>query len=110
MLFAVIVKGCDRVLEKDIVSAIMRYLKTEADCFCWKQHGSQFGTAGLPDIIVCFKGLFLALEVKRPGGKLTKLQEVTLNRIKDAEGHAYKVTSCDEVKEILKNIKDGLGE
>lgn len=35
--------------EKDIVAAIMRYLKTVPECFAWKQHGGQFGKAGLPD-------------------------------------------------------------
>jgi hypothetical protein len=29
-----------------------------------------------------------------------------LQRIKDAKGDAFKVTSVDEVKEILKNLND----
>ena len=92
------------MLEKDIVTAIMRYLKTVPDCFCWKQHGVQFGTAGLPDIIVCLGGRFVAFEVKQPTGKLTKLQESTIQKIKAAKGNAYKVTSVDEVKEIVSKL------
>ena len=42
--------------EKEITSAIMRYLKSVPRCFCWKEHGGMYGTAGLPDIICCIKG------------------------------------------------------
>lgn len=92
------------MLEKDIVNQIMGYLKTVPGCFCWKQHGGQYGTAGLPDIIACINGRFVAFEVKTPTGKLTKLQESTLLRIKKAQGIALKVTSLQEVREILKNL------
>jgi Holliday junction resolvase len=90
--------------ESDIVSAIMRYLKTLPECFCWKEHGGAYGTAGLPDIIVCLQGRFIAFEVKTETGKLTKLQESTLTKIKNAKGKAFKVTSVREVKEIIKSF------
>jgi hypothetical protein len=92
--------------EKDIVSAIMRYLKTVPDCFCWKEHGGMYGTAGIPDIIACIGGQFYAFEVKMLSGKLTKLQEITLQRIRKAKGKAYKVTSVEEVKSILERLED----
>jgi len=92
------------MLEKSIVTAILRYLKTVPYCFCWKQHCSQYGTSGLPDIICCLNGRFIAFEVKIPSGKLTKLQESTLQRINAAKGEAYKVTSLQEVKEIIESL------
>ena len=92
------------MLERDIVNQIMRYLKTVPRCFCWKQHGGQYGTAGLPDIICCIDGRFVAFEVKTPSGRLSKLQESMLTRINAAKGKAFKVTSVDEVKEILINL------
>jgi len=92
------------MLEKDIVAAIMRYLKTIPGCFAWKEHGGPHGTAGIPDIICCYDGRFVAFEVKTTLGKLTKLQEVTIERIRKAKGCAFKVTSVEEVKEILKNL------
>lgn len=91
--------------EKQIVAAIMRHLKTVPDCFCFKEHGGMYGTAGLPDIICCIGGRFVAFEVKQPSGKLTKLQEITIQRIKDAKGKAYKVSSVEEVKSILANLE-----
>ena len=92
------------MLEKEIVAQIMRYLKTLPCCFAWKTHGGMYGVAGLPDVICCYHGLFVGLEVKTPSGKLTKLQEATLHRIQAAKGQAFKVTSVDEVKEILHNL------
>ena len=92
------------MLERNIVAAIMRYLKTVPHCFCWKTHGGMYGTAGVPDIIICLNGRFVTMEVKTPTGKLTKIQEATLNRINDAKGYAFKVTSLQEAKEIIKSF------
>jgi penicillin-binding protein-related factor A (putative recombinase) len=93
-----------KMLEKDIVNSILKYLKSLPECFAWKEHGGMYGTSGIPDIIVCYRGKFVAFEVKTPSGKLTMLQEITLRKINAAKGNVYKVTSLQEVKEILKNI------
>ena len=90
--------------EKDITNAILRYLKTVPCCFAWKEHGGMYGTAGLPDIICCIKGRFVAFEVKTPSGKLTKLQEATIRKIRAAKGEAFKVTSVEDAKSILKRL------
>jgi len=92
------------MLEKDITNLILRYMKTVPDCFAFKEHGGMYGTAGLPDVICCIGGRFVALEVKVPGGRLTKLQETTLQKIQRAKGIAHKVTSLQEVKEIIQNL------
>ena len=89
------------MLEKDIVAAIMRWLRTVPHCFAWKEHGGMYGTAGVPDVICCLDGRFFAFEVKTPEGRLTKLQENTIQRIKDAGGHAFVVRSVDDVKAVL---------
>ena len=89
------------MLEKDIVTAIMRWLKTVPRCFAWKEHGGMYSTAGIPDVICCLDGRFFAFEVKTPEGRLTKLQEHTIQRIKDAGGHAFVVRSVDDVKAVL---------
>lgn len=94
------------MVEKDITNSILKYLKTVPDCFCWKEHGGMYGTAGLPDIICCINGRFIAFEVKTEKGKLTKLQEITIQRIQRAKGEAYKVTSLSEVQSILKLMEE----
>jgi len=90
--------------EKDIVTAILSHLKTVPRCFMWKTHGGMYGVAGIPDIIGCIQGRFVAFEVKTPSGQLTKLQESTLEKINSAKGAAFKVTSVDEVKVILHKL------
>lgn len=89
------------MLEKDIVAAILRHLKNRPRCFAWKTHGGMYGTAGIPDIIACVDGRFYAFEVKQPGGRLTRLQEVTLGKIQAAGGAALMVTSVEEVKAAI---------
>ena len=96
------------MLEKDIVKAILKYLKTVPNCFSWKEHGGMYGTAGIPDIICCYCGRFFAFEVKTETGKLTKLQESTIRKIKEAKGQAFKVTSVEEVKQILEHMEVNL--
>jgi VRR-NUC domain len=93
------------MLEKTITNKILKYLKSVDNCFCFKEHGGQYGTAGIPDIICCFNGRFVAFEVKTEKGRLTKLQEITIQNIKEAKGKAYKVTSVDEVKKILEQLE-----
>ena len=91
--------------EKNITNKILKYLKSLDNCFCFKEHGGRYGTSGIPDIICCFNGRFIAFEVKTEKGRLTKLQEITIQRIKEAKGKAFKVTSLEEVKNILENLE-----
>ena len=87
--------------EKSIENKIKQYLKTVEDLYFFKEHGGLYGTAGVPDIICCYKGRFIALEVKAPDGKATALQNATIRRIIGAGGIARIVRSLEEVKEIL---------
>ena len=90
--------------EKTITNQILKYLKSEPECFAFKEHGGIYGVSGIPDIICCYKGKFMAFEVKTPQGKLSKLQEITLKLINEAGGMAVKVTSLQEVKDVLKGV------
>ena len=90
-----------KMKEKTITNQILKYLKNLPECFAFKEHGGLYGTSGIPDIIVCYKGKFVAFEEK---GMLSKLQEMTIAKIQKANGMAFKVTSLEEVKEILKGV------
>ena len=90
------------MLERDIVAAIKKYLASlGGDVFFWKEHGGAYGTSGIPDIICCYKGRFLGLEVKLPSGKLTALQRRALDKINAAGGIARRVESVDDVKAVI---------
>ena len=93
-----------KMKEKAITNQILKYLKSLPECFAFKEHGGLYNTSGIPDIIVCYKGKFMAFEVKNERGKLSKLQEITIEKIRNAKGMAFKVTSLEEVKEILKGV------
>ncbi len=93
------------MLERDIVTVIKRYLASlGSDVFFWKEHGSVYGTNGVPDIICCYKGRFLGLECKLPGGRLTKLQKRTIEKINRAGGVACRVESVEDVKRVIERV------
>lgn len=90
--------------ESELVAKIMKELRKIPNLFCWKEHGGIYGTAGIPDIIVCAKGRFVALEVKLPGGSYgaTALQQKTIRDIQEAGGAAAVVRSVDEALQVVK--------
>jgi len=90
--------------EADLVRKILKRLKAEYDMGVWyKIHTGPFQERGVPDIIGCLRGKFIAFEVKTPENKdgVTNYQRLQLDRIKSAEGKAIVVTS---VKEVLKYL------
>ena len=93
------------VTEKAIVNSIKRYLEKLPECYIIKTHGSVY-VAGQPDILGCYQGRTLALEVKRPGGKPTKLQQAVLKKWEAAGAVVAVVTSVEEVKELLGGRRD----
>lgn len=64
--------------------------------------------SGVPDIICCLRGRFIALEIKRPNKKhtVTALQKVNIRRVHKAGGLAYVVSSVEEVDQILRSAND----
>ena len=68
--------------------------------------GVGFGRAGIPDIIGCMNGHFIAIECKAGKGKATALQERELNAIAAAGGFACLVdeTGLDELKQLLEKL------
>ena len=91
--------------EADIVKKILRFLKSVPGCFAWKEHGGMYGTAGIPDIICCFNGKFIAFEVKTETGKSTALQEATIRKILACGGEALIVRSVDEVRAVIVSLQ-----
>jgi Holliday junction resolvase len=92
--------------ESTITKDILNYLKKIPGCFAWKEHGGGYSQAGIPDIICCYKGRFVAFEVKTETGRLSKLQEYALRQINNAGGTAVKVTSLTDVIKILEGLND----
>ena len=95
------------MLERDVVAAIKKYLASlGSDVFFWKEHGGPYGTSGVPDIICCYKGRFLGLEVKLPTGTLTELQKREIDRINRAGGIASRVECVSDVQKIIAKVDE----
>lgn len=90
--------------EASLTARIREYLNSLDDSFFYKAKGDPRQRKGLPDLIGCYHGLFVGLEVKMPRNKrgLTKYQQETLLKIKRAGGKAYVVRSLADVKRVFK--------
>lgn len=88
--------------EAQVVSQITRWLTTLApDVWFMKTHGTMYGKAGVPDIIGCANGIFFAIEVKRPGGKTTPLQETCIEAIAMANGWVGVAYNLEEAQSLV---------
>lgn len=90
-------------IEKQTENKIKKYLK-EKNIYYFKHHGNKFSAVGVPDIIACHKGRFIALEVKAPHGKTSKLQDYHIEAIKRSGGIAHVVKTLEEVEDIIETI------
>lgn len=95
--------------EAALVKKIRGFLATVPECFFWKEHGGQYGTAGIPDIIVCWHGRFVAFEVKAGKNRPTKLQAATIEAIRKAGGTAAVVYSVEDVKRVFVETEAAYG-
>lgn len=61
------------------------------------------GRAGIPDIIACCNGRFIAFECKAGNNKPTALQEKEMTAIRKARGMAYVINEANlaDIKELL---------
>lgn len=86
--------------EANTVAAIRRAL-LDRGAFVVKLHGGPHQRAGLPDLVVIYRGRTYWFEVKQPGGRPTPLQAATIDAIRAAGGAAYVVTSVAEALRIV---------
>jgi Holliday junction resolvase len=67
-------------------------------------HG--YGRSGVPDVVCCYKGKFLAFECKAGKNKCTPLQLKEIDAIGMAGGEAYviKEDNVDLVRAVLEDV------
>lgn len=83
--------------EKQIETEIKQYIKDHGG-LCYKIHGGDlYQETGIPDLLVCWKGLFFGIEVKDPQGKPSVMQLAQGVRIKKAGGHFIIAKSVQDV-------------
>lgn len=76
--------------ERKVKQQVVALLK-EAGAYYFFPAANGLGRSGIPDIIVCHRGRFVAIECKAGKGQTTALQERELKRIGEAGGIALVV-------------------
>jgi hypothetical protein len=96
--------------EKKVKDKVVGILK-ELGVYYFYPVASGYGSAGIPDIIVCIKSKFIGIECKANGGRPTALQMKNLMQIVGNGGYAFAVdeTGIGALKLMLQAIAEGKG-
>ena len=88
---------------KDAVTKILR----EFEAYYFFPVTSGYGHSGVPDIIACYRGYFIAIECKAKGGKTTALQQQQIEKIREAGGAALIIvpSTLEYVRNTLETIE-----
>lgn len=89
--------------EGRIKDAVCRYLKS-LGVWHFRAFMSGYGKSGIPDIVCCFRGRFLSIEVKREGCAPTPRQVLRMDEIRRAGGAAIWGDSVDGIVEQIKTV------
>ena len=98
--------------EKNFENRVKAFLKSEGCWFVKYWGGSVFTKAGMPDLIICCNGYFIAVELKSDAGKPTKLQLHQIEQIKQSGGIAFVLhpLGFDHFKNLIWRLKDNAME
>ena len=89
------------VLESKVESVIVHYAKAHG---VWTRKFVAPATAGVPDRIFIYRGHVQFLEIKRPGGKPTKLQEFTMEQMIAVGAHVSWVDNVADGKRVISQM------
>lgn len=91
--------------EKQFENRIKKYLKDHGAWFL-KTWSNGVQRAGVPDLLACYKGKFIAIEVKAENGRASELQRYEVEQIRKAGGIAMilKPSEFDLFKKIFETL------
>ena len=91
--------------EKNFENKIKKFLESKG-CYFVKQFGCAFTKAGVPDLLCCVNGKFVAIEVKAENGTTSYLQDHNIAKIKEAGGIAVVVKPSDfnNLKKLIEEL------
>ena len=95
-----------RERERDIVAAVKAFLD-QVGAYYIRLVGGPMLRHGLPDLIICAGGRFIALELKSTGRKPTRKQLEELNAVNSAGGVGLWADSTAKALSALKDVIDG---
>ena len=74
--------------EKLFENKVKQFLKKKGCWYVKYWGGGTFTKSGIPDLLICCNGYFLAVELKSSKGKVSELQNHQIEQIKKAGGIA----------------------
>jgi len=88
--------------EGKVKQKVKKYL-TEMGCYYAMPATGGYGLSGTPDFLVCYRGMFVAIECKAGKNVPTALQLAALDRITGAGGLALVIdeSNVDDLKELF---------
>lgn len=88
--------------EGKVKAKVTKTLKAMGAYYCFPVTGG-FGASGVPDILICYRGRFIAIECKAGKGRVTALQQSNLEAITQAGGIALVVAEAqaDFVQQLI---------
>lgn len=91
--------------EKKVKNAVT-YVLNEHGAYWFYASTHGYGQSGVPDIVACYRGYFIAIECKSGGNVPSALQTLNLNRITKSGGVALVVNerNIDDVRQAIKSI------
>ena len=89
--------------EAQVQAEILNCLR-ELGPACWVIKAAVCNERGVPDILCCYRGRFVGLEVKTAKGRISVPQRVQNQRIRTAGGRAVVVRSVADVRVVLEHI------
>ena len=93
--------------EKKVKQKVVKLLKSRG-CYWFYPVASGFGSAGVPDIVCCYKGKFIGVECKAPAAanRVTALQQKNLTDIRNCGGYGIVVSGdLSELEKILNSLE-----
>jgi hypothetical protein len=93
-------------MESNLAKRVDEFLKAQENLWFFNVQGGATQRAGIPDRIVCYRGYFVALELKRPDGTgvVSPRQVIEMRLMNDAGGYTKIVESLDDVKAVLDEV------
>ena len=89
--------------EYRIVQNIKRLIRSRGG-WCVKIHGGPYQDAGTPDLLACYKGRFIAIEVKTARGVVRPEQKAAKRAITECGGYALITHTIGDVADVLNAI------
>ena len=90
------------VKEKWVKQQVVKMLKARGVYYFFPVAGA-YTSIGVPDIIACIRGKFVAIECKAGNNRPTELQHKNIEAIRNNDGHAWVVNEND-LETVEKNL------